>query len=42
MWCIGAAVIVVIVVLPKILEILIGSQRTGYENWGQEDDSTAD
>ena len=42
MWCIGGAVIVAIVVLPKILELLIGSQRTDYENLGQEDESTAD
>jgi len=31
MWIIGAAVIVAIVVLPKILELLIGSQRPDYE-----------
>lgn len=37
MWCLGGAVIVAIVVLPKILEILIGSQRTEYENSNNED-----
>jgi hypothetical protein len=42
MWCIGGAVIVAIVVLPKILELLIGSQRPEYEDLEQEDDSTAD
>ena len=42
MWCIGAVVIIAIVVLPKILELLIGSQRPDYENPGQKDDGTAD
>jgi hypothetical protein len=38
MWCIGGAVIVAIVVLPKILELLIGSHRTEYESSVIEDD----
>ena len=31
MWVIGGAVIVAIVILPKILELLIGSQQADYE-----------
>ena len=41
MWCIGASVIIVIVVLPKILELLIGSQRTDYESL-EDDKGTAE
>lgn len=42
MWCVGGGVIAAIVVLPKILELLIGSQRTEYENSAIEDDSAED
>jgi hypothetical protein len=42
LWCIGGAVILVIVVLPKIIEFLIGSQRPEYESWEPEDDGTAE
>ena len=31
MWVIGGAVIVTIIILPKILELLIGSQQAEYE-----------
>ena len=42
MWCIGAGVIVAIVVLPKILELLVGSQRPDYERSELEDGSNDD
>ena len=41
MWCIGAAVIIAIVVLPKILEPLIGSQRPDYESL-EDDEGTVE
>ena len=42
MWCIGAAVIIAIVLLPKIYEFLIGSQQREYENLEQKEDSVTD
>lgn len=42
MWCLGAGVIVAIVVLPKILELIIGSKRSGYESLEQEEENTTD
>jgi hypothetical protein len=30
MWIIGATATAAIIILPKILELLIGSQRPGY------------
>ena len=38
MWIIGGAVIIAIVVLPKILELLVGSQRPDYEDLASGDD----
>lgn len=42
MWIIGPAVIIVIVVLPKILELIIGSKRDEYDTPKQEDEKTSD
>ena len=38
MWIIGGAVIIAVVMLPKILELLVGSQRPGYEDLASGDD----
>jgi len=38
LWNIGGAVIFAIVMLPKILELLIGSQRPDYEDVASGDD----
>lgn len=37
MWCIGGAVILAIVLLPKILELLVGSQRPEYDELNPDD-----
>jgi len=42
MWIIGGAVILVIVVLPKILELLIGSKQPEYEEGDSEDHNKSD
>jgi hypothetical protein len=39
MWLVAPAVIIVIVIFPKILELLIGSQRDEYKDRGQEDEN---
>lgn len=39
MWLIAPAVIIVIVVFPKILELFIGSQRDEYKIEGQENEN---
>ncbi len=36
MWIIGGGIIVVIVLLPKILELLIGSGQPDYEETNSE------
>jgi hypothetical protein len=38
MWIIGGAVIIVLVLLPKILELLIGSQKPSYGESNSEDE----
>jgi len=38
MWIIGGGVIIAIVILPKILEFLVGSQRPDYEDMPSVDD----
>jgi hypothetical protein len=42
MWCVGGCVVAAIVMLPKILELLIGSQRPDYESLEKEDDHPLD
>lgn len=41
MWCIGAGVIVAVILLPKILELLVGSQRPDYTKTDEEGDQSA-
>ena len=40
MWIIGGAVIIAIVMLPKVLEFLVGSQPEDYEDAASDHDDT--